>query len=151
MKYQPPYGVTDPNASYINGNPAGGIEGSIPPAAAFEEPLRELANFITDSGLTPSDADLHQLAKATQSGRVNYGVDTGTQNAMVVTLIPSLVGAAYFPGLVARVKALHSNLNDATHTTFTLDAGSGPAPVVRSDGSFPLSNDVPRRDHNLRL
>jgi hypothetical protein len=141
MKYQQPYGVTDPNAPYINGNPAAGIEGSIPPALAFEEPMREIVNFITDSGMTPNDNDLHQLAESVQSGQVNYGIDAGTQNAMITRLTPGL--PAYYPGLIARVKALHGNLNDATHTTFTLDAGCGPAPVVRSDGSLPVTGDVP--------
>jgi hypothetical protein len=143
MRYQAPYGVSDPNASYVNGNPATGVEGSIPPAAAFEEPQREIVAMISLAGLSPSDGDLQQLAKASQSGGLNYGVDTGTQNAMKVALSPTLAGGTYFPGLYARVKVLHANINDTTHTTLTLDAGCGPAPVVRPDGSFPLSGDIP--------
>ena len=61
MKYKQPYGVSDPNAAYINGNPSTGTMGSIPPAASIENPQREIVNFINDSGLTPTDADLHQL------------------------------------------------------------------------------------------
>ncbi|MHC2399095.1 hypothetical protein ACVMGC_003639 [Bradyrhizobium barranii subsp. barranii] len=30
MKYNQPYGVSDPKAPYINGNPATGQQGSIP-------------------------------------------------------------------------------------------------------------------------
>ena len=36
MKYVPPLGATDPNASYQDGNPEAGILGSIVPAAAIE-------------------------------------------------------------------------------------------------------------------
>ncbi|GGC68664.1 hypothetical protein [Chelatococcus reniformis] len=83
MKYQQPYGVSDPNASYVNGNPAAGTAGSIPPAAAIEHAQRELVHFIqwvlTDPadrgalnngipfkiGTTiPSAGDLQQLRKA---------------------------------------------------------------------------------------
>ena len=53
-----PTAFHDPNAPYINGNPTTGTMGSIPPAASIENPQREIVNFITDSGLTPTDADL---------------------------------------------------------------------------------------------
>ncbi len=146
MKYQQPYGVTNPDAPYINGNPVAGIQGSIPPAAAFEENQRELVNFITVSGMTPAGGDrvaggdLYQVAKSAQAQKVNYAVDTGAQNAMKVALMPPL--ASYPPGLVVRVQVLHSVINDATHTTFTLDAGAGAAPVVKTDGSMPATNDL---------
>ena len=77
MKYQPPYGITDPNAGYINGNPAAGIEGSIPPAAAFEFPMREIVSAIQYSNFTPSDGDLQQLLKAIRSQFLNFVVDQG--------------------------------------------------------------------------
>ena len=48
MQYNPPYGVSDPNAPYINGNPSTGTMGSIPPAASIEYPQREIVNFISD-------------------------------------------------------------------------------------------------------
>ena len=61
MKYVPPLGATDPNASYQDGNPEAGILGSIVPAAAIERPQREILNVLTAAGLTPSDTDLTQL------------------------------------------------------------------------------------------
>lgn len=75
MKYQPPFdpalldpvdGVhnTDPNAPYVNGDPRIGQEGSIPPAAAFEHPMREIAHVIEQAGLTPDHDDLEQLRAA---------------------------------------------------------------------------------------
>src|SRR5215831_17933045 len=144
MKYQQPYGIADPNASYVNGNPSIGLRGSIPPALAFEQPMREIVNMITLSGGTPSDADLQQLARAIQSQRVNYAVDVGTQNNMVAVLTPPFPATTPYPaGMIVRVKALHGNLDDVSHTTFRFDAGGGAWDVVRPDGSFPQTNDVP--------
>jgi hypothetical protein len=91
MKYSQPYGISDPEGPYVNGNPSTGTMGSIPPAASIEHPQREIVNFLTDAGgvgLTPSASDLHQLAKGIQSGGVNYADDTGTPNQLVVTLVP---------------------------------------------------------------
>ena len=39
MQYNQPYGISDPNAAYINGNPTTGTMGSIPPAASIEYPI----------------------------------------------------------------------------------------------------------------
>jgi hypothetical protein len=147
MKYQAPYGVSDTNAPYVNGDPSIGRQGSIPPAAAFEENQRELVNFITLAGQTPNGGsqgvaggDLYQVAKAVQSGALNFAVDTGTQNAMAVALPQPLL--AYNQGLPIRVQILHSNINDATHTSLTLDGGAGPAAVVRADGAMPATNEM---------
>ena len=74
MKYVPPLGATDPNASYQDGNPEAGIPGSIVPAAAIERPQREILNVLTAAGLTPSDTDLTQLLAAIRK-------IIGTQNA----------------------------------------------------------------------
>lgn len=64
MKYVPPLGATDSNASYQDGNPEAGILGSIVPAAAIETPQREIMNAIIQAGLSPDTDDLNQLARA---------------------------------------------------------------------------------------
>ena len=107
MKYEPPYGVADPNASYINGNPSTGTMGSIPPAASIENPQREIVNFETDSGLTPTDGDLHQLSKSVQGGVVNYATDAGSPNFIAITLTPAL--NAYSLGLRLVIKVGYTN------------------------------------------
>lgn len=77
MKYQGPFRddlpAVDPSltnnptdATYINGNPSAGVEGSIPPAAAFEQHQRELIHLIQWSTQTPSNTDLQQVRKAIQ-------------------------------------------------------------------------------------
>lgn len=136
MKYEAPYGVSDPNASYINGDPHAGIAGSIPPAASIENPQREIVNFISDSGLTPTDADLHQLSEAVQSGRVVYGVDVGPVNAVAIALTPIL--PAYLDGMIFRVKILNGNTGAAT-----FNAGPGPVNIVRRGGAALQAGDLP--------
>lgn len=64
MKYQQPYGVSDANAAYIDGNPALGVEGSAVPAKAIEHPQREIVNVLVEAGLTPDENNLKQLALA---------------------------------------------------------------------------------------
>lgn len=46
MRYNAPYGQVDLEAVYVNGNPATGTEGSIPPALSIELPQREIVAVI---------------------------------------------------------------------------------------------------------
>ena len=39
---------------YVNGDPTIGQEGSIPPAAAFEHPQREIVNLIKNATFSPA-------------------------------------------------------------------------------------------------
>lgn len=64
MKYNQPFGVADPNASYVDRNTPGATAGSRIPAAAVEHVQREIIAVITNAGLTPSAADLTQLLQA---------------------------------------------------------------------------------------
>ncbi|WP_438752072.1 hypothetical protein [Pararhizobium sp. O133] len=64
MRYQPPFGSTNPNAHYVDRNTAGATSGSRVPAAAIEDPQREILYVITQAGLTPIDDDLTQLHEA---------------------------------------------------------------------------------------
>lgn len=88
MKYHPPFGSVDPNAPYVDKNVPGAVRGSAVPAAAIEMPQREIVDFITKAGLTPTDDDL-QLARAVQAGKVNYAVAGGTGTAVTATLSPA--------------------------------------------------------------
>ena len=136
MKYQQPYGVSDPNAPYVNGNPSTGTMGSIPPAASIEHPMRELVNMITHSGGVPNDADLHQLAKAVQSGKVVYGIDAGTANQLSVTLQPPLV--EYPEGLRLCVKVLNANTGASTINV----NGLGAQPINYPNGTPLKGNEL---------
>jgi microcystin-dependent protein len=64
MKYAPPLGSSNPDANYINPNPAIGQQGSPVPAEAIEPTMREIVNTITLAGLEPRADNLSQLAQA---------------------------------------------------------------------------------------
>lgn len=64
MEYNPPYGASDPNASYVDRNTAGATSGSRVPAAAVEFPQREIMAVIAAAGLAPDNADLTQLLQS---------------------------------------------------------------------------------------
>jgi hypothetical protein len=136
MKYEAPYGTSDPNSSYINGNPSTGTMGSIPPAASIENPQREIVNFITKSNLAPTDADLYQLAKAVQAGLVNYGLDVGTTNRIAIT--PVVPIAAYAVGQRFIIKMSYAN----TSSVQVNINGLGFVPVVHFDGSPILAGEL---------
>jgi hypothetical protein len=135
MQYNQPYGVSDPNAPYINGNPSTGTMGSIPPAASIEYPQREIVQVITDAGITPSNGDLAQLAKAIQSCYLNFVPDTGTVNALNVTMTPA---PQYRDGLVVRVKVSVNNTGPAT-----INVNAQGAKKIRRKGDTDLlANDL---------
>lgn len=104
MDYNQPYGA-GAGAAYVNGNPATGVPGSIPPAAAIEYPQREIVGIIADCGLTPDNANLHQLSLAVQGGQLNYADDTGTAGNLVMTL--PRAPAAYVKGMRLSIKLLN--------------------------------------------
>jgi hypothetical protein len=135
MKYQAPYGVSDPNASYINGDPSIGRQGSIPPAAAFEEPMRELMAMIERSGIVGSDADLAQLLKAVRSQYVNSAQASGTDSALVVTFNPPIATATI--GMPLRVHAVVDNTGPAT-----LSVDGVVHPITRADGAALAAGDI---------
>jgi hypothetical protein len=125
VKYQQPYGVSDPNAAYINGNPSTGTMGSIPPAASIEFPQREIVNLISDAQIMPVDGDLRQLSKAIQSGKLIYADDAGVVNQLALNCVPPV--AVLQKGMVFITKAATANLGPVTATVNGITA-----PVVRS-------------------
>lgn len=68
MRYNPPFGSSDPNAPYVDRNTPGAVAGSKVPAAAVEDPQREIVQVLLDRGFTPADDDLGQLSKAIAFG-----------------------------------------------------------------------------------
>lgn len=87
MKYVPPLGSIDPDASYVDGNPGLGVEGTKVPAAAIEHGMREIHHAIVAAGLTPDDEDLTQLASAIAA--LTNPIPTGIVSAYAFTTAPS--------------------------------------------------------------
>jgi hypothetical protein len=136
MKYVQPYGIADPDAPYINGDPSIARQGSIPPAAAFEHPMRELVAVEEYSMLAPSSEDLAQVAKGVRSQRMNYVDDTGSANTLSVAFDPPL--PTYTIGFPIRVKIKVTNTGPTT-----IDAGAGRVSVRKPNGAEMAAGDLP--------
>jgi hypothetical protein len=137
MLYNQPYDQpSNPDASYVNGNPSSGIQGSIIPAGAMEQPQRELIGLITAAGLTPSNSDLSQVAKAIQGGVISFAVAGGSANALTATLNP--VPPALVTGMRFWLKIGSTNTGAAT---LNLN-GLGITAITRADGSPLQSADL---------
>lgn len=136
MKYLPPFGVSDPEGHYINGNSQTGVQGSIPPAGAFEDPMRELVNLIEYSGFTPDEDDLEQVTQAVRSQRLNYAADTGAVNALAVAYDPAIV--SFNVGLILRVKVAITNTSAATIAVDSMPATA----IKRANGAALSAGDL---------
>lgn len=140
MQYQPPYGppgAIDPNASYINGDPTIGREGSVPPAAAFEFPQREIVNLISNSQQEPTDQDLNQMTRAVRDGKLIYCLDSGPLNTVqVVNLTPEIT--TYTRGLTLHVLIAHTITGPTTIAIGSIN----PTAIKRRDGAELQANDM---------
>lgn len=125
MKYNQPLDkLSDPNAPFLDGEPTFGIEGSIIPAAQVEYTQREIVNTITKNGFVPSNGDLEQLARSIQQDTINYGIDHGTANRIVVTLDPAPIVYAAGLKIFVLVKA-----NNTSSVVANIN-GLGDVPVL---------------------
>ena len=129
MEYNEPWGGNT-NDPYVDGNPSLGIEGSIIPAAAIEYTQREIVNLILKSQLTPTNGDSTQLAKSVQIDRVNWAIDQGTANNLVITLDPA--PDTLVEGLKVFVLVKVTNTGTTTMTTQRPDRSGGDAGADQS-------------------
>lgn len=136
MKYAPPYDATTEDQSYVDGNPATGTEGSVVPAAAIENPQREIVNVIDYSDIIPASGDNTQLTQAVRSQWLNFAVDTGSVNQLSITLDPAL--GTYKQGLPLHVLAANSN----TGATYLNVNGLGPRTIRRANGADLVAGDI---------
>ena len=136
MRYVPPWGTTDPQAPYVNGDPTIGRQGSIPPAAMMEHPQREIVALIEKSGFTPSEINLEQLAIGVRSQRLNYAEDTGSANNLVVTYDPPIT--QYTRGLTLHVRVRQTNSGVSR-----INAGAGTVSIRKMNGADTAEGDLP--------
>lgn len=85
MKYNPPFGSSDPNAAYRDRNTPGAIAGSRVPAAAVEHPQREIMAVIAAAGIEASEEDLTQLLQAIQNLIAAATGGEGDENYVLMT------------------------------------------------------------------
>lgn len=86
MKFVPPKGKEHlgDTAEYVDADIISGIEGSIVPAAAINQLLREMLNAIKLSGIIPSDEDLTQLHQAMVNISVAWSQEINYINQVIV-------------------------------------------------------------------
>jgi hypothetical protein len=138
MRYNQPFGVVDPDAPFINGDPSQARKGSIIPAEAVEFPQREIVGLTEYAGFQPTNDDLEQLTRGVRQG-VNYILATynpAAPNDLKVALDPTL--DTYRPGLVLRVKIPIANTGSAT---LEVD-GLGAKQIRRANGAVLSAGDL---------
>ena len=143
MKYHQPFGAADPDASFVNGDPSTGQEGSIPPAEQMELPQREIVNAIKASGQTPADGDLTQLAQAMGIG-IYVGTFGGTANGLTATLPGNVALPALREGLTIHgYVGASPNTGAATLTVSGFATPPGAKPIKLKNGtSDPAAGDL---------
>jgi hypothetical protein len=87
MLYNAPFGSSDANAPYVNGDPSVGRAGSIPPASSVEYDQREIVEVINQANVRgytdftgtacapPANTDLTQLRKAIEGYAQSLVID----------------------------------------------------------------------------
>lgn len=123
MKYTPPLDAEDPNAGFVNADPANGQEGSIIPAGALENPQREIINAIQAVGMTPTEAN-------TQLGTALYEAATKSDFCVEDT---SSTGSAYV--LNGSGQITYSNLTDGQRVRFIVANANGGAATINAYGT----------------
>ena len=124
-QYWPPVNgdQQDPDRPYVNPNVANGVEGSIPPAEAIEQPMREIVNAIeyylgtVENPNPASGEDLQQLRKAIQKA-----VADGTANGLFRDVSATLAAGFWTTPVPATVNAGDVTLPVASGNRFTLTA-----------------------------
>ncbi|MGE0768958.1 MAG: glycine-rich domain-containing protein [Hyphomicrobiaceae bacterium] len=130
MKYQPPFvpGATpgapgiynaDVDASYVNGDPSIGQEGSYFPGEALEHTQREIVAQLVAAGLTPDHTVLTQLRQsiARSASGATWFACTGAANAYTLLASGAFdVPSSPFGGQLTRLIANHTNSGAATAT-----------------------------------
>lgn len=137
MKFQPPFDPSlldpvdgihnaDPDAPYVNGDPRTGQQGSIPPAQAFEHPMRELAHLIDFAEMEPSHTDLEQVRKAI-NWMIDYLVPFDKSGDGIGLYHGNDDGVYYLRSLVAGSNVTLTLLTDGTtgRTSVKIDAAAG--------------------------
>jgi hypothetical protein len=134
LKYNQPFDQpSNPNASYVDGNPAAGIQGSIVPAASIEFPQREIVNALQAAGLVGTNADLTQLLQMLKImdvfNKFKMGVNQGNASQWSCT-VPTLPIMPPPTGCMIWFEPLYASVNGGT--VFSVN-GSSFMPVTNAD------------------
>ncbi len=121
------------------------LEGGYPCGEADQElfnwtagwPIGNIWNMLLQSGITPDTNKLLDLARAIQTGKVNYAVAAGTANARAATLSPAPM--SYIDGMSVILRIPATNTGAAT---LNLN-GLGALPITLPDGTALTGGEIP--------
>lgn len=99
-------------------------------------PIGNIWNMILQSGITPDPDKLLDLARAVQTGKVNYAIAGGTANAITAALSP--VPASLTEGMRIVLKVANANTGAAT---LNLN-GLGAIPITSAAGDALNAGDL---------
>ena len=126
------------DAPYVNGNPATGQQGSIPPAAAFEFQQRETDR--ADRRRRICRRPMTTCSKSCKAARrqfINYCTDSRRrQFAALLGSSPPI--DAYTLGMPFRIRVAATNTGASS-----FDAGAGRHPIKRVNGADTAAGDLP--------
>ena len=139
MKYTPPLDSQDQDAGYVNADPANGTEGSKIPAAALENPQREIVGAISKMGITPAENN-NQLGTAVYDAATLDGYcleDTSSAaDAYVLKTAGTVTYSELRDGQKIRFEVVHANTGSVTINAY----GTGAKPAKKYAGSSDLSS-----------
>lgn len=143
----PPAAPASPSNGYpTNGNPSTATATTVPGDFWYYKIGEELRAIISNAGITPSDSDLAQAAKAIQSGKMMSVNAGGTVNALTASLAPVL--AAYIDGQPLYIKA--AGANTSTAPTLSLN-GLTAKTIVKGANVALVAGDIAGSGHRLEL
>lgn len=126
------------------GDPVSGTPATVMDQDFFNSVQEELIAVAVAGGLTPAKATRTQVRDAIKAlGQLqagNYAVDTGTANALVVTLAPVPASLAALAGAPIRVKK--SAAANTGAVTINVN-GLGAVAITHADGSAVYASELP--------
>jgi hypothetical protein len=130
--------INTANGQFVDGVP-NQSNGTLLTAAWCNSVQAELAAVAQATGATLNSGQNNQVLTAIEqlieARAGNYASDTGIANAYVVALSPALT--AYTKGVPVQFRAANANTGPST-----VDAGPGPVPLLRDDGSPVAGGDI---------
>lgn len=132
--------INTPNGQFQAGDPSTGTPGTIVTMPFMQSLQEEIAGTVESAGIALDPNNNGQLLAAIlsfiEAHAGEYLLDTGAANAYVVAMNPAVI--RYASGLTVKFRIAHSISGNST-----LNAGPGPVPLVRDDGTPTQNGDGP--------
>ena len=132
--------INTPDGAFHEGDDSTGEQGTIVTQAYMQSLQEEVAGAVEAAGMQLDPNNNGQLLAAIltfiEARAGEYLLDTGAANAYVVAMNPAV--GVYASGLTVKFRIAHGISGNST-----LNAGPGPVPLVRDDGTPTQNGDGP--------